>query len=300
MKALPIKALPVKTLPIKALAMGRSRTAAPFAVNTSGRIALNMLLWLAAFLWFLPILVSLWVAIHPASAQGSFSLFAPLTVQNFINAWQAAPFGRYFLNTTLLVLMIVVCQLILATLAAYALVRFKLKGVGFIFSLILLQLMISPDVLILKNYQTIGTFGLRDSLLGIALPYFASAFAIFLLRQTFKSIPLVLEEAAIIEGASRAYILRRIYIPLAKPVYVAFALVSISFHWNDFLWPLVITDSVKVRPLTVGLQLFSAPEQGVQWALIGAATLMTSLPLLALFLLFQRQFVQSFMRAGIR
>ena len=265
-----------------------------------GQYGLNLITWLAALLWFLPILVAIWVALHPASEQGSFSLFAPLTLQNFINAWHAAPFARYFLNTTLLVLMIVVCQMVLATLAAYALVRFKMKGGGLIFALILLQLMISPDVLILNNYKTISALGLRDTLLGIALPYFASAFAIFMLRQTFKSIPLVLEEAAIVEGASRFYILRKIYIPLAKPIYVAFALVSISFHWNDFLWPLVITDSVKVRPITVGLQLFSAPEQGVQWALISAATLMTVLPLLVLFLVFQRQFVQSFMRAGIR
>ncbi|KEY60903.1 carbohydrate ABC transporter permease [Serratia sp. DD3] len=264
------------------------------------KICLNFVIWVAALLWFLPILVAIWVAIHPASEQGNISLFTALTLQNFVNAWQAAPFERYFLNTIMLVLMIIICQLVLATMAAYALVRFRLKWSGILFSLILLQLMISPDVLILNNYKTISAFGLRDSLLGIALPYFASAFAIFLLRQTFKSIPVVLEEAAIVEGASRFYILRRIYIPLAKPIYVAFALVSISFHWNDFLWPLVITDSVKVRPLTVGLQLFSAPEQGVQWALIGAATLITSLPLLILFLIFQRQFVQSFMRAGIR
>ncbi|WP_449758051.1 carbohydrate ABC transporter permease [Erwinia persicina] len=273
------------------------RPARPFSV---GRLCLNLAIWLAALLWFLPILVAIWVAVHPASDQGTFILFSPLTAQNFIDAWHAAPFARYFLNTTLLVLMIVICQLVLATMAAYALVRFRLKFSGLLFALILLQLMISPDVLILSNYKTVGALGLRDSLWGIALPYLASAFAIFLLRQTFKSIPLVLEEAAIVEGASRWTILRRIYVPLAKPVYIAFALVSISFHWNDFLWPLVITESVSVRPITVGLQLFSAPEQGVQWALVGAATLMTSLPLLVLFLVFQRQFVQSFMRAGIR
>jgi len=273
------------------------RPARPFSV---GRLCLNLAIWLAALLWFLPILVAIWVAVHPASDQGTFILFSPLTAQNFIDAWHAAPFARYFLNTTLLVLMIVICQLVLATMAAYALVRFRQKFSGLQFALILLQLMISPDVLILSNYKTVGALGLRDSLWGIALPYLASAFAIFLLRQTFKSIPLVLEEAAIVEGASRWTILRRIYVPLAKPVYIAFALVSISFHWNDFLWPLVITDSVSVRPITVGLQLFSAPEQGVQWALVGAATLMTSLPLLVLFLVFQRQFVQSFMRAGIR
>ncbi|MBD8163983.1 carbohydrate ABC transporter permease [Erwinia persicina] len=273
------------------------RPARPFS---AGCLCLNLAIWLAALLWFLPILVAIWVAVHPASDQGTFILFSPLTAQNFIDAWHAAPFARYFLNTTLLVLMIVICQLVLATMAAYALVRFRLKFSGLLFALILLQLMISPDVLILSNYKTVGALGLRDSLWGIALPYLASAFAIFLLRQTFKSIPLVLEEAAIVEGASRWTILRRIYVPLAKPVYIAFALVSISFHWNDFLWPLVITDSVSVRPITVGLQLFSAPEQGVQWALVGAATLMTSLPLLVLFLVFQRQFVQSFMRAGIR
>ncbi len=263
-------------------------------------LLVNFLVWAGALFWALPLLIALWVAFHPVSDQASFRVFSPLTLQNFVTAWHSAPFAQYFINTSLQVLLIVLVQLVLATLAAYALVRFRLKGGGIIFALILLQLMISPDVLILNNYKTISALGLRDTLAGIALPYFASAFAIFLLRQTFKGIPLVLEEAAIIEGASRMMILWRVYVPLAFPVYVAFILVSVSFHWNDFLWPLVITDSVNVRPLTVGLQLFSAPEQGIQWALISAGTLMTSAPLLVMFLLFQRQFVQSFMRAGIR
>jgi sn-glycerol 3-phosphate transport system permease protein len=92
----------------------------------------------------------------------------------------------------------------------------------------------------------------------------------------------------------------RVYVPLAKPVYIAFALVSVSFHWNNFLWPLIVTNSVETRPLTVGLQVFSSTDQGVHWSIITAATLMTSAPLLLAFLIFQRQFVQSFMRAGIR
>ncbi len=261
---------------------------------------LNLLVGCGVFFWILPLLIAVWVAFHPVSQQARFSLFAPLTLNNFITAWHSAPFAQYFINTALQVMLIVTVQVVLATLAAYALVRFRLKGQGVIFALILLQLMISPDVLILNNYKTIGALGLRDTLAGIAMPYFASAFAIFLLRQTFKGVPRVLEEAAIIEGASRMRILWRIYVPLALPVYTAFILVSVSFHWNDFLWPLVITDSVTVRPLTVGLQLFSAPEQGVQWALISAATLMTSCPLLLMFLVLQRQFVQSFMRSGIR
>ncbi|MBF7688224.1 carbohydrate ABC transporter permease [Acinetobacter sp. EC24] len=263
-------------------------------------ILLWALIWTGALLWLLPLLLAVWTAFHPAELQGQFILFSQVTIDNFVQAWHTAPFARYFLNTSLLVILIVCVQVVLATLAAYSLVRFPLKIKGLLFSLILLQLMISPDVLILQNYQTIGSLGLRDTLLGIALPYFCSAFAIFLLRQTFKGIPVVLEEAAMIEGASQWTILWRIYVPIATPVYIAFILVSISTHWNDFLWPLVITDSVNVRPLTVGLQLFSAPDQGVQWALVSAATLMTSLPLLVLFVFFQKQFVQSFMRAGIR
>ena len=101
----------------------------------------------------------------------------------------------------------------------------------------------------------------------------ASAFGIFLLRQTFKTIPKELEEAARVEGCKLFGILLRVYVPLAKPTYVAYALVSVSYHWNNFLWPLVITNSVNTRPLTVGLAIFGAPESGVNWSVISAATL---------------------------
>jgi len=128
----------------------------------------------------------------------------------------------------------------------------------------------------------------------------ASAFGIFLLRQTFKTIPKELDEAARVEGANALQVLWKVYVPLARPVYLAYALVSVSYHWNNFLWPIIVTNSVNSRPLTVGLQIFSSTDQGIDWSIITAATLMTSGPLLLAFLLFQRQFVQSFMRAGIR
>ncbi|HEV8094453.1 MAG TPA: carbohydrate ABC transporter permease, partial [Burkholderiales bacterium] len=114
------------------------------------------------------------------------------------------------------------------------------------------------------------------------------------------TIPKELDEAARVEGASGLQVLWKVYVPLARPVYVAFALVSVSYHWNNFLWPIIVTNTVNSRPLTVGLQVFSSTDQGIDWSIICAATLMTSAPLLVGFLLFQRQFVQSFMRAGIR
>ena len=256
--------------------------------------------WLLALLWLLPLAYAVWTAFHPSAYSTRFDLTAPLTLQNFVNAWHAAPFARYFLNTFLLVTMILAAQMVLATLAAYAFARFTFRGRDFMFFLVLLQLMVMPDVLIVENYRTMNQLGLRDTLLAIGLPYFASAFGIFLLRQTFKTVPVELDDAARMEGASALQVLLKVYVPLARPVYLAYALVSVSHHWNNFLWPLIITNSVESRPLTVGLQVFSSTDQGVDWSIITAATLMTSAPLLVGFLLFQRQFVQSFMRAGIR
>ena len=271
--------------------------AAPFRfAGAVGTIAA----WTLAILWILPLLYAVWTAFHPSEFSAKFTLLAPLTLENFERAWQAAPFTRYFLNTTLLVTMILAVQLVLCTLAAYAFVRYEFRGKNVLFALVLVQLMIMPDILLVENYKTMSKLGLIYTLVGIGLPYFASAFAIFLLRQTFKGIPKELVEAATMEGASTLQILWRVYVPLAKPVYVAFALVSVSYHWNNFLWPLVVTNSVNSRPLTVGLQVFASTDQGIDWSIITAATLLTAAPLLLAFLLFQRQFVQSFMRAGIK
>jgi sn-glycerol 3-phosphate transport system permease protein len=256
--------------------------------------------WLLAVLWILPLAYAVWTAFHPAEYSARFVPMAPLTLENFANAWNAAPFARYFLNTFMLVTLILAAQLVLCTLAAYAFARFAFAGRDVVFVLVLVQLMIMPDVLIIENYRTMSRLGILDSIPAIGLPYMASAFGIFLLRQTFKTVPRELDEAARVEGAGPLTVLWKLYVPLARPVYVAYALVSVSYHWNNFLWPLIVTNSVSARPLTVGLQIFSSGDQGVDWSIITAATLMTSAPLLIGFLLFQRQFVQSFMRAGIR
>ena len=256
--------------------------------------------WALGLLWILPLAYAVWAAFHPPAYATRFDLFAPLTLDNFARAWQAAPFPRYFANTFLLVTMVLAAQLVLSTLAGYAFARFEFRGRDFVFMLVLLQLMIMPDVLLVENYRSMSQLGIRDTVFAIVLPYFASAFGIFLLRQTFKTVPRELEEAARMEGANALQVLWKVYVPLAKPIYVAYGLVSVSHHWNNFLWPLIITNSVESRPLTVGLQVFSSTDQGIDWSVITAATLMSAAPLLIAFLLFQRQFVQSFMRAGIR
>jgi sn-glycerol 3-phosphate transport system permease protein len=173
-------------------------------------------------------------------------------------------------------------------------------GRDLLFAVVLLQLMVMPEVLLVENYRTLVDLHLADTIVAIALPYLGSAFGIFLLRQTFLTVPQALDDAARLEGCSLLGRLWRVYVPLAKPTYIAYGLVSVSYHWNNFLWPLVITNSVNTRPLTVGLAIFATTDQGIDWSIVTAATLMTSMPLLIAFLLFQRQFVHSFMRAGIR
>ena len=256
--------------------------------------------WALALLWVAPLVYAFWTAFHPPEFSTRFTVSAPLTLANFANAWNAAPFARYFVNTIALVTMVLAAQLVICTLAAYAFARFAFFGRDLVFLLVLVQLMIMPDVLIVENYRTMGELGILDSIPAIGLPYMASAFGIFLLRQTFKTIPKELDEAARVEGANALQVLWKVYVPLARPTYLAYALVSVSYHWNNFLWPIIVTNSVNSRPLTVGLQIFSSTDQGIDWSIITAATLMTSAPLLLGFLLFQRQFVQSFMRAGIR
>lgn len=256
--------------------------------------------WLLALLWIAPLLFAIWAAFHPFAYVTHFVPLAPLTLHNFARVWAAAPFARYFLNTFLVVSMTLGAQLVVCSLAAYAFARYRFLGRNVLFALVMAQLLVMPNVLIVENYHTMAVLGLVNHLIAIGLPYFASAFGIFLLRQTFMTVPRELEEAARVEGAGALAVLWRVYLPLARPVIVAYGLVSVSYHWNDFLWPLIVTSSASSRVLTVGLQVFSTSDQGVNWSLLGASALLTSAPLLVAFLIFQRQFVQSFLRAGIR
>ncbi|MBR9843886.1 MAG: carbohydrate ABC transporter permease, partial [Rhodobacteraceae bacterium] len=233
---------------------------------------------LLALLWVLPLIYAIWTAIHPAAYEARFVLTAPLTLENFAKAWQAAPFARYFLNTFILVTAILIGQFILCTLAAYAFARYRFPGRDVLFSLVLLQLLVMPDILIVENYRMIRTLGLVDTITAIALPYIASGFGVFLIRQSFMTVPRELDDAARIEGASALSILWRVYVPLAKPIYLAYGLVSVSHHWNNFLWPLIVTNSEETRPVTVGLSIFSTSDSGIEWSVINAATLMTSAP----------------------
>ena len=270
------------------------------AVSNHISVAEKICAWVLGFLWILPLIYAFWAAFHPAEYATSFDLFAPLTLEHFYSAWDQAPFARYMLNTLAITSLILFCQLVLCTLAGFALARVPFRGKGLVMALVMMQLMVMPEVLIVENYRTLASLNMIDTWTGVGLPYMASAFGIFLLRQTFATVPQALDDAARVEGCSSLQVLWKVYVPQAKSVYLAYALVSVSYHWNNFLWPLVVTNTEASRPLTVGMAIFGAPESGVDWPVICAGTLIAVAPLLAAFLIFQKQFVQSFMRAGIK
>lgn len=262
-------------------------------------ISVISILWSAPFLWMM-------IASFRPQNFGGLNMaslwpnFVP-TLENFRLAWESTSFVTYYINSITVVLGILIVQLITITFAAYAFTRLEFPFKNTFFYLYLMQLLIIPPILIVPNLQTMVALGINDTLLAVMAPYFASAFGMFLLRQTFKSIPKDFEEAAKIDGASWFQILRYVLLPLAKPALVAFSIVSVVGHWNEFLWPLMVTDSPATRTLTVGLASFTRGAEGAaEWGLIAAGTMLVMLPLMIAFIAFQKQFVNSFMFSGIK
>ena len=264
-------------------------------------------------LWAVPLLWAVVVSTRPLNdplGRGDVWFGQTLTLESYQKVTELAPFfptitngqitGSYYQNTIQYVLMVLAVQLVTIPLAAFAFVHFEFPGKKLLFYLILAQMMIPTAILLVPNFRTIRELGLFDTTLGIAIPYFGSAFGTFLLRQAFLEVPKDLVEAAQVDGARWYRLLWHVYLPPSRPTIIAFALVSVSFHWNSLLWPLVVT-SDKARPLTMGLLRFTQlTDIGAQWSLIMAATLIIMAPLLIVFLIFQRQFIRSFMHSGIK
>jgi sn-glycerol 3-phosphate transport system permease protein len=236
-----------------------------------------------------------------ASAMASLIPDYAPTLANFAEAWESADFARYYLNTIAICGGILIVQIVTMSLAAYAFARLKFPGRNILFYLFLIQLMLVPIVLLVPNLRTVAQLGLYDTLPGVMAPYFATAFGTFLMRQAFQTIPVELEEAALIDGARWWELIRHIYLPLSKPALLAFSIISVTAHWNEFLWPLMVINSPDNRPLTVGLATFTRGAEGAQaWGVIAAGTFLVIAPLLIGFAVFQRRFINSFMASGLK
>jgi sn-glycerol 3-phosphate transport system permease protein len=258
-----------------------------------------------AFVWATPFLWTLVASFRPESfgSAGMASLlpdFTP-TLANFRLALESGEFGLYYVNTAIVVVGILGVQLVTISLAGYAFARLQFPGREALFYVFLLQLMLVPPVLIVPNLRTTVDLGLYDTLAGVMAPYFASAFGTFLMRQTFRGIPRDFEEAAAIDGAPWWAIVWHVLLPMARPGLIAFAIVSVTAHWNEFLWPLMVINDPARHTLTIGLATFTKGAEGAkEWGVLAAGTLLVMAPLAFAFVAFQRRFVESFVFSGIK
>ena len=220
--------------------------------------------------------------------------------QNYVDAWNAAPFGRYFFNSLVVAVTVTIGQLITCSLAAFAFARMEFKGKNVMFTLFLSTTMISTQVTLVPSYLVLANLHWLDTYQALIVPFLANAFGVFMMRQYFMTLPRELEDAAKLDGCGRLRFLWQILLPLSKPIIAAQALFAFMGNWNSYLWPLIVTTSENMRTLQVGLRYFIGQEGGTQWGLFMAATVFVSLPVMIFYFVIQRSFVEGIATTGLK
>ena len=219
---------------------------------------------------------------------------------NYPEAWNAVPFGRFFINSIIITISGAGLELFCGVLCAYAFAFLKFPGKNILFLVVLASLMVPSQVTIIPNYQFMSTtirniLGTEDNWVntyqGIILPGAATAFGTFLMRQGFMGLPNDVLDAAKVDGAGHLRTMWQIMLPMAKPIVVTFGLISLVAKWNEYLWPLIITNTDDMRPVTVGLRLLNDAEGNNQWGTIMAGTALVVVPMLVVYVVLQRYII---------
>jgi multiple sugar transport system permease protein len=221
------------------------------------------------------------------------------TTDAYVNIWSRVPFGRFFLNSIVFAGGVTLISLFFDSLTAYALARLQFPGRDLLFFVILLALMLPFQVTFIPVYVTVQRLGLLDSYAGLIIPRATNAFGIFMLRQFFSTLPRELDDAARIDGASELYIYARMILPLSGPALATLAIFHFMYNWNDFLWPLLITNGTAMRTLPAGLALFMG-QHVVEYAVLTAGATLALGPLFIAFLFAQKYFVQGIAMTGLK
>ena len=228
-----------------------------------------------------------------------------LRFANYTDAFNSAPFGRFFINSAVVTVLTVLCNLVLCSLAGYAFARFRFLGRAALFAVILATLMVPFQVTMIPQFLITKWLGVHvlaavgiNHIGALILPNAATAFGIFFLRQFFRTLPLEYEESARVDGASRLKVLIRIVLPLATPALATLAALTFLDSWNNFLWPLIVVTSTNQMTLPLGLATFQGAHS-TEWTLLMAANVMSLVPVLAIFFLAQRHFIRSVASTGL-
>lgn len=256
-------------------------------------LLLGSLIMLAPF--FVMLVVSLWP--NEAFLARRFPL-DQITLNNYAETFRVIPFGRYFLNSAIVTVSVTVLQILISSLAAFAFARLRFRGREALFLLYLATLMIPAQVILIPNFLIIKSLGWYDTYAALIVPALFSALSTFLLRQYYRGVPLDLDEAARMDGASSLRIWWQVIVPLSRPVMAALAIFTFQATWNDFLWPLVVTGSDKMRTIPIGLSYFVG-QYSTAWSLLMAGSVLALLPVLIIYLLAQKTFVQGITLTGM-
>ena len=222
------------------------------------------------------------------------------TLDNFPAAWRQAPFGNFYINSLIYTIVSGSAKVLQAVLCGYAFAFLSFPRKNAVFLLLLMALMIPDEFTVLPNFLTLANVGWTNTYQGLLLPGFVSAFGTFLLRQHFLSLPREVLDAARVDGAGHLRTLWSVVLPMSRPVLATLVLLTVVQRWNDYLWPLIVTNSTEMRTLSVGIALLFQKETGTLWGVVMAGTLYVVLPVLILFLLVQRHIVEGIAAGAVK
>jgi ABC-type glycerol-3-phosphate transport system permease component len=291
----PIKAARLQATPTERTPLRGRRLARQAIVYT--------LLLLGSAVFLLPLFWALSSSLKPDYQVLEFPprwIPDPIRWQNYPEALTYVPFGRYALNTLTIAAGAIFGNLLSCTLVAYGFARLRARGKNVLFILMLSTMMLVDPVRIIPMYLEFNALGWIDSFLPLIVPaFFGSPFYIFLLRQFFLNIPRELEDAALIDGANRLQILWQVILPISRPALAAVAIFNFQGVWNDFLPPLVFLQTQTNYTIALGLQFFRA-TYSIQWGYLMAASIVAMLPVMIVFFLAQKQFIEGISLSGIK
>lgn len=221
-----------------------------------------------------------------------------LSLRYYGDVWRAGPFDRYFVNSFVVAAIVLMGNIVCCTMAGYAFARFRIRGGKLLFLLVLSTIMLPKQVILVPLYILMQKLGLIDTYGALTLPFLVDPFNIFLIRQYVSTLPADCEEAARIDGAGELTILFRVVFPMLKPVLAVVAIHTCLTNWNSFLFPFILTHSASMRTLPVGLAMLSQGAHSIDWGHLMAGAVISALPVVAAFLVFQRRIIGG-LTAGI-
>lgn len=267
-------------------------------IGVSLSIFITGLLFIAPLLWMILASLKTETAIFKDMGLTSFLVSNP-TIENYINVFERIPYFTYLFNSVFTVGSIVFFGLIVNSLCGYALVKLKFPGSDIILMVIIALYIVPFESVLLPLYLVVNKFGWVNSYPALIVPFIAGCFNIFLFRQFFMKFPKELEEAAYIDGASPLKTFFKVVLPNSKPVFATSAILTFVTHWSDFMWPLIVTTDEKLRTVQIGIQYFFT-DPPIRYGSIMAALTLATVPVILLFIFFQKYYVQGVTSSGIK